>query len=64
MKELGENLVGTNKQIIIKESRCKAGAVVKNFKLCDQLSDEIAELKKTATRERRSKGASEKGEKI
>lgn len=28
-----------------KESRCEAGAAVKNFKLFDQLSEEIAELK-------------------
>ena len=48
MKELEEDLVGINKRISIKESRCEAGALaaVKNFKLCDQLSDEIAELKK------------------
>ena len=45
MKEL-EDLVGINKRISIKESRCEAGAAVKNFKLCDQLSDEVAELKK------------------
>ena len=46
MKELEEDLVGINKRISIKESRCEAGAAVKNFKLCDQLSDEVAELKK------------------
>ena len=46
MKELEEDLVGINKRISLKESRCEAGAAVKNFKLCDQLSDEVAELKK------------------
>lgn len=46
MKELEEDLVGINKRISIKESRCEAEAAVKNFKLCDQLSDEVAELKK------------------
>ena len=45
MKELGEDLVGISERISIKESRCEAGAAVKNFKLCDQLSEEIAELK-------------------
>ena len=45
MKELEEDLVGINKRISIKDSRCEAGAAVKNFKLCDQLSDEIPELK-------------------
>ena len=39
---------------------------MKNFKLCDQLSDEVAELKKHAAKRGRSrnKGTSEKGGKI
>ena len=45
MKELEEDLEGLNKRITIKETRCEAGAASKNFKLCDQLADEIASLK-------------------
>ena len=47
-ERIEEDLVGINKRISIKESRCEAGALaaVKNFKLYDQLSDEIDELKK------------------
>ena len=45
MKELEQDLEGLNKRITIKETRCEAGAASKNFKLCDQLADEIASLK-------------------
>ena len=45
IKELEEDLASIRNRITIKEKRSEAGATVANFKLCDQLADEIASLK-------------------
>lgn len=43
--ELNEVIVDLTKRIAIKESRCQQAEIARNYKLCDQLSEDIMELK-------------------
>ena len=43
--ELIEVIVDLTKRIAIKESRCQQAEIAHNYKLCDQLSEDIMELK-------------------
>jgi len=43
--ELIEVIVDLTKRIAIKESRCQQAEIARNYKLCDQLSEDIMELK-------------------
>ena len=45
--ELNEVIVDLTRRIAIKESRCQQAEVARNYKLCDQLSEDIMELKST-----------------
>ena len=38
-------IVDLTKRIAIKESRCQQAEIARNYKLCDQLSEDIMELK-------------------
>lgn len=46
MKEIKEELATITKQISFKERRVETGAQDRNFKLCDQLTEEISVLQK------------------
>ena len=43
--ELNEVIVDLTKRIAIKESRCQQAEIARNYKLCDQLNEDIMELK-------------------
>ena len=43
--ELNELILDLAKRISIKESRCRQAEALRNYKLCDKLSEEIMELK-------------------
>ena len=46
MQQIKEEVKTINTQVSFKERRVEAGAQLKNFKVCDQLTDEISELQK------------------
>ena len=46
MQQIQEEVKTINTQLSFKERRVEAGAQLKNFKLCDQLTDEISELQR------------------
>ena len=45
IQELKEDIKDCNDRILFKEKRCEAASGVKNYKLCDNLSEEIVALK-------------------
>lgn len=45
--ELNEVIADLTRRIAIKESKCQQAEVARNYKLCDQLSEDIMELKST-----------------
>lgn len=45
IKELKEQIQGLNTRIMFKEKRCEVNAAVKQYKICDELSEEISALK-------------------
>ena len=45
IQELKEDIKDCNDRILFKEERCEAASAVKNYKLCDNLSEEIVALK-------------------
>ena len=45
IQELKEDIKDCNDRILFKEKRCEAASAVKNYKLCDNLSEEIVALK-------------------
>ena len=57
MTELEEDIKQINQQLIIKEKRRNQSEAVQNYKLCDEIMDEISHLKSTLrekTRERKA----------
>ena len=46
IQQIKEEVKTINTQVSFKERRVEAGVQLKNFKLCDQLTDEISELQK------------------
>ena len=45
IQELKEDIKDSNDRILFKEKRCEAASAVNNYKLCDNLSEEIVSLK-------------------
>ena len=45
IQELKEYIKDSNDRILFKEKRCEAASAVNNYKLCDNLSEEIVSLK-------------------